>query len=66
MGWFDLDARYRQAGLGPVTEMTLAQVRGYGRALALLEAEKLKAAAVAVRAGMADEKGWKAWLKGVG
>lgn len=44
-------------------EMTLAQVRGYGRALALLEADKLKVAAMAVRAGMADDKGWKAWLK---
>lgn len=47
-------------------EMTLAQVRGYSRALALLEAEKLKAAALAVRAGMADEKGWREWIKGVG
>ncbi|MEW6415798.1 MAG: hypothetical protein AB1482_11145 [Pseudomonadota bacterium] len=47
-------------------DMTLSQVRGYGRALALIEAEKLKAAAVAVRAGMADEKGWKAWVKSVG
>lgn len=46
-------------------DMTLAQVRGYGRALALLEADKLKMAAVAVRAGMADDKSWRAWLKGV-
>lgn len=63
MGWFELDARFRAAGLGSVMNMTLAQVRGYGRALALIETEKLKAAAVAVRAGMADEKSWKAWLK---
>lgn len=63
MGWFALDARFRAAGLGAVMDMTLGQVRGYGRALALLEAEKLKAAAVAARAGMADEKGWKAWLR---
>jgi hypothetical protein len=46
-------------------DMTLAQVRGYGSALALIEAEKMKSAAVAVRAGMADEKGWKAWVKGL-
>lgn len=63
MGWFELDARFRAAGLGSVMDMTLSQVRGYGSALALLEAEKLKAAAVAVRAGMAEENGWKAWLK---
>lgn len=66
MGWFELDARYRAAGLGSVMDMTLAQVRGYGRALAFIEAEKLKASSLAVRAGMTDEKGWKAWLKGVG
>lgn len=35
-------------------DMTLARVRGYGRALALLEAEKLKTAAVAVRAGIRE------------
>lgn len=46
--------------------MTLAQVRGYGAALAKLEAEKLKVAAIAVRAGMADEKDWKAWLNATG
>ena len=44
--------------------MTLAQARGYDRALARLEAERLQASALAVRAGMADEKGWKAWLRG--
>lgn len=42
-------------------DMTLAQVRGYGRALAALDAEKLRAQALAVRAGMADEKGWRTW-----
>lgn len=46
-------------------EMTLAQVKGYSEALARLEAERAKMAAVAVRAGMADEKGWKAWLKSI-
>jgi hypothetical protein len=44
--------------------MTLAQVRAYGAALARLETERLRLAALAVRAGMADEKGWRAWLKG--
>lgn len=46
--------------------MTLAQVRGYAEALTRLEAERLRAAAIAARAGMADEKGWRAWLKAVG
>lgn len=45
--------------------MTLAQVRGHAAALARLEAERLKAAAIAARAGMADEKGWKAWVKDI-
>jgi len=44
--------------------MTLAQVRGYMQALGALEAERVRHTAWAVRAGMADEKGWKAWLKG--
>ncbi|WP_160809583.1 hypothetical protein [Nitrosomonas sp. HPC101] len=43
--------------------MTLAQVRRYSPALTKLEQERLKAMAIATRAGMADEKGWKAWLK---
>jgi hypothetical protein len=46
--------------------MTLAQVRGYGAALAKLETERLKLAAIASRAGQADEKGWKSWVKGLG
>lgn len=45
--------------------MTLAQVRGYAAALAALEAERLKASALAVRAGMADEKGWRAWCAAI-
>lgn len=47
-------------------DMTLAQVRGYSRALALLDTEKIRVAALAVRAGMTDEKGWQAWLKQLG
>ncbi len=44
-------------------DMTLAQVSGYGRALVAVETQRLQSSAVAVRAGMTDEKGWKAWLK---
>lgn len=40
--------------------MTLAQVRRYSQALARLEQEHLKTMAIATRAGMADEKSWKA------
>ncbi len=46
--------------------MTLDQVNGYAEALARLEKGRLKEAALAVRAGMASEKGWKAWLKELG
>jgi hypothetical protein len=45
--------------------MTLAQVRGYAQALTGLQAERLKAAALAARAGMADEKGWRAWCAAI-
>jgi hypothetical protein len=45
--------------------MTLAQARGYGQALAGIEAERLKAAAIAARAGFADEQGWRAWLRAI-
>lgn len=43
--------------------MTIAQVEIYAEAIRKIEAEKLKAHAYAVRAGMADEKGFKQWLK---
>lgn len=43
--------------------MTLAQVRLYSEAVRKVEADNLKAQAIAIRAGMADEKGWKKWLK---
>lgn len=46
--------------------MTLAQVRGYAKALNAMETERLKTAAVAARAAQADEKGWKSWLKSLG
>lgn len=43
--------------------MTLVQVRIYSEAIRKIEADNLKAQAVAIRAGMADEKDWKRWLK---
>ena len=43
--------------------MTLAQVRVYSEALQQTEADRLKAQAIAVRAGMADEKSFKKWFK---
>ncbi|WP_396957747.1 hypothetical protein [Nitrosomonas sp.] len=43
--------------------MTLAQVRIYAEAIGKIEADNLKAQAIAIRAGMADEKNWKKWLK---
>lgn len=46
--------------------MTLGQVRLYSAALLQLETEKLKNAAITVRAGMTDEKSWQAWLKSTG
>lgn len=45
--------------------MTLAQVRLYSQAIAKHEKERLRLAAIAARAGAADEKGWKSWLKSV-
>lgn len=41
---------------------TLGQVNGYLSAIAGIERERMLSAAVANRAGMAEEKGWKAWL----
>ena len=49
-----------------MSEMTLAQVRGYAAALASIEAERLRLAAIAARAGQADDKSWRAWLKSLG
>lgn len=46
--------------------MTLGQVRLYSAALLQLEMGKLKTTAIAVRAGMTDEKSWQAWLKSTG
>lgn len=43
--------------------MTVAQVRLYSQALTRLEKERLKMMAIAARAGAADEKSWKSWLK---
>lgn len=43
--------------------MTLAQVRLYSEAIAKQETERLRLMAIAARAGAADEKGWKSWLK---
>jgi len=43
--------------------MTLAQVRGYSQALGVLDTERLRRAALAARAGGADEKSFRAWLR---
>ncbi len=43
--------------------MSFRQVKTYYAAIQKLEAERLKLQAIAVRAGMADEKGFKQWLK---
>lgn len=43
--------------------MTLAQVRVYSEAIQQMEADCLKAQAIAVRAAMADEKSFKQWCK---
>ncbi|UVS62515.1 MULTISPECIES: hypothetical protein [Nitrosomonas] len=42
--------------------MTLAQVRIYSKAIQQMEADRLKAQAIAVRAALADEKSFKKWF----
>lgn len=46
--------------------MTLGQLRLYAEAAAEAEKDRMRATAMAVRAGMADEKDWKRWLKATG
>lgn len=43
-------------------EMTLAQVSGYGRAMARIESDEMGRAAAAARVAQADEKGWKRFI----
>lgn len=43
--------------------MTLAQVNGYANALAGIETEKIRSAAIAARAAHAPDKAWDKFLK---
>lgn len=45
--------------------MTLSQVKCYLKAIRKIQADDIKAMAIAVRAGMADEKGFREWIKSV-
>lgn len=62
-GWPEIDVAFRKAGLGTVLDMSLKQVKAYYAAIQKMEVERLKLQAIAVRAGMADEKRFKRWIK---
>lgn len=64
-GWAELDITFRRYGFGSVLDMTLTQVNCYLKAIRKIQADEVKAMAIAVRAGMADDKGFKRWIKSV-